>query len=66
MSPKLKKLLAKIWDMFQNLVVGVAGCILLWYILLITTFASFNIPTDSMQPAILPGDNVLDLRMECR
>lgn len=59
MSPKLKKLLVKIWDMFQNLVVGVAGCILLWYILLITTFASFKIPTDSMQSAILPGDNVL-------
>lgn len=55
----IKKLAAKLWDLFQNLVIGVFGCILLWYILQITTFASFHIPSDSMQPSIMPGDDVL-------
>ena len=52
-------LLMKLWDMFLNLVLAGFGCIVLWYVLLITTFATFTIPTDSMEPAILPGDMVM-------
>ena len=33
--------------------------IVIWWFLQITTFATFRIPTDSMQPALQPGDNIL-------
>lgn len=36
-------------------------CVLpvVWIFFQITTFATFRIPTDSMYPALLPGDNIL-------
>lgn len=50
----------------QQLVDGVIsvmfyGCVLFvgWIVLQVTTFASFKIPTDSMEPALIPGDNIL-------
>ena len=33
--------------------------IVIWWFLQITTFATFRIPTDSMHPALQPGDNIL-------
>ena len=30
-----------------------------WFLLQTTSFAIFRVPTDSMQPALLPGDNIL-------
>ena len=38
-----------------------AGCvgIIVWFLLVITSFSSFKVPTGSMEPAILPGDNIL-------
>ena len=36
-------------------------CVLavVWILLQIVSFTSFRIPTDSMQPALHPGDNIL-------
>lgn len=41
-----------------------AACVLCflylsWLLLQVTTYASFRIPTDSMVPTLLPGDNIL-------
>ena len=33
--------------------------IVIWWFIQITTFATFRIPTDSMQPTLQPGDNIL-------
>lgn len=32
---------------------------IVWLFFQITTFASFKIPSDSMEPALLPGDNII-------
>ncbi|MBQ2856061.1 MAG: signal peptidase I [Bacteroidaceae bacterium] len=41
--------------------VSVYLCVLafVWFVLQITVMASFRIPTDSMQPTLQPGDNIL-------
>lgn len=31
----------------------------LWVLLQVTCIATFKIPSDSMEPALLPGDNIL-------
>jgi signal peptidase I len=33
--------------------------LILWLFLMVTSFASFRIPSNSMEPSILPGDNIL-------
>ena len=37
------------------------GCVLvvIWLLLQTTSYTSFRIPTDSMQPTLQPGDNIL-------
>ncbi len=39
---------------FVFCVIGIA-----WMLIQITTFASFKIPSDSMEPTLLPGDNII-------
>jgi signal peptidase I len=38
---------------------GVCMSVTLWIILQVFFFTSFKIPTDSMEPALLPGDNII-------
>lgn len=42
-----------------NLILIACGAIILWLLLIITTFSSFKVPTGSMEPTILPGDYIL-------
>ena len=54
----MKRVLKNV-DRLLNLFLGIAFLLLVRFLLQTTTFASFRIPTDSMQPALLPGDNIL-------
>lgn len=42
-----------------GLIVLFLGLFALWLFLQVTTFTTFRIPTDSMEPALLPGDCIL-------
>ena len=44
---------------FLTLLTCIALLLLVRFLLQITTFASFRVPTDSMKPVLLPGDNIL-------
>lgn len=60
MNNKAKRpLFLRIADWLLNLVLIASGVIILWLLLIITTFSSFKVPTGSMEPAILPGDCIL-------
>lgn len=49
----------RIADWLLNLILIACGGIIVWLILIITTFSSFKVPTGSMEPTILPGDYIL-------
>ena len=42
-----------------TLLTWMAILIVVRFLLQTTTFATFRVPTDSMQPTLLPGDNIL-------
>ncbi len=46
-------------DKLMNLFLIICGAVLLWLVLQITCIVSFKIPSDSMEPALLAGDNIL-------
>lgn len=46
-------------DRIMNLFLIICGAVLLWILLQVTSIASFKIPSDSMEPALLAGDNIL-------
>lgn len=46
-------------DKIMNLFLIICGVALLWILLLVTCIASFKIPSDSMEPTLLAGDNIL-------
>lgn len=46
----------RIIDWLLNLILIACGGIIVWLLLIITTFSSFKVPTGSMEPTILPGD----------
>ena len=55
MEKKLHKWLCRIQDvLFVGLVV-----VLVWLFLQVSTYATFRIPSDSMEPAILAGDYIV-------
>ena len=49
----------KVLDKLLSVCFWLCILLLVWLLLLVTTFASFRIPSDSMEPLILPGDNIL-------
>ena len=49
----------KLFNWLLNLILIACGGIIVWLLLIITTFSSFKVPTGSMEPAILPGDYIL-------
>ena len=55
----LKKWIQKGIDWLSNLILIAAGLVALWLFLLVFVYASFRIPTDSMEPTLVPGDYVL-------
>ena len=54
----LKKWIQKGIDWLSNLILAAAGLVVLWLFLLVFVYASFRIPTDSMEPTLVPGDYV--------
>ena len=60
MKKEIKKtIFYRIFDWLLNLILIACGGIIVWLLLIITTFSSFKVPTGSMEPAILPGDYIL-------
>ena len=49
----------KYWNSILTLLAWIAILIVVRFLLQTTTIASFRVPTDSMQPTLLPGDNIL-------
>ena len=49
----------KYWNSILTLLAWIAILIVVRFLLQTTTIASFRVPTDSMQPALQPGDNIL-------
>lgn len=56
---RLKRRIQKAANWVTNLVLVAFGLVLLWLFVFIFCISSFKIPTDSMQPALQPGDNIL-------
>ncbi len=50
---------SKLVDKLLSILLIICGLIVFWIIIQITSFVSFKIPSDSMEPALLPGDNIL-------
>ena len=55
----IKKIMLIAFDWLQNVIIGGFVVAVLWYGLRLTTFATFRIPTDSMEPAIMAGDQII-------
>ena len=55
----IKRIMLIAFDWLQNLIIGGFVVAVLWYGLRLTTVATFRIPTDSMEPAIMAGDQVI-------
>lgn len=53
------KYCSKLTDKLLSILLILCGLIVFWIIIQITSFVSFKIPSDSMEPALLPGDNIL-------
>lgn len=46
-------------DKLLNLLLIVFGVVVIWILLLVTSIATFKIPSDSMEPALFAGDYIL-------
>lgn len=57
------KLLQKILNKALNILFYLCLFIMLWVVGQIFCFTSFRIPTDSMEPALIPGDNIVVNKM---
>ncbi len=58
-SGKKKKGASWVVDKFLNLFLIACGVVVIWIPLQVTSIATFKIPSDSMEPALLAGDNIL-------
>ena len=58
-SGKKKKVLLWVVDKFMDLFLITCGIVVVWILLQVTSIATFKIPSDSMEPALLAGDNIL-------
>lgn len=50
---------SKLVDKIFSILLLLCGLAVFWIIIQITSFVSFKIPSDSMEPALLPGDNIV-------
>ena len=56
---KIGKVLYRLFDGLLNLILLAFGVVVLWLLLQVSSIATFRIPTDSMEPALTAGDNIL-------
>ncbi len=56
---RIRKILLRCADWVMNIFLGAVALCVLWFVAQLFGFASFHIPTDSMMPTIMPGDNIL-------
>ena len=55
----IKKIMLIAFDWLQNVIIGGFVVAVLWYGRRLTIFATFRIPTESMEPAIMAGDQII-------
>lgn len=58
-SGKIKKRVFWVVDKLMNLFLIVCGMLVIWILLQVTSIATFRIPSDSMEPTLIAGDNIL-------
>ncbi len=56
---RTKRIAMRLADWLVNLTLFAFGLVVLWLISIVFFVSSFKIPTDSMQPTLQPGDNIL-------
>lgn len=59
MKKQRKYIILKIIDRFLSLLIGVFSFIILLFMVQLFSLTSFKIPTNSMEPTLIPGDNIL-------
>lgn len=59
MNKRFQNLLYKVINLLYSLLIGVFGLVLLYGIATLFCFASFRVPSDSMEPALMEGDHIL-------
>lgn len=55
---KLEKVVEKWMDRLVNAILAFVFCFVVYVLLQVFVVCSFKIPSDSMEPALLPGDNI--------
>ena len=58
-SGKKKKGVSWVVDKLLNLFLIAFGVVVIWILIQVNSIATFKIPSDSMEPALLAGDNIL-------
>lgn len=53
---KWRRIGTRALDIGSTIVLAVFGCVVVWVLLLFTTYDTFRTPTESMTPTLLPGD----------
>lgn len=56
---KYRQCIVKVVDKLLTLFLIICGIGILWFAFQITTFTTFRIPSDSMEPSLMAGDNIL-------
>ena len=58
-TQRFKNSFSKVWNRFINIIFGTSMLVVLFIVMQVFCFSTFKIPSDSMAPELITGDNVL-------
>lgn len=58
-TQRIKNSFSKVWNRFINIIFGTSMLVVLFIVMQVFCFSTFKIPSDSMAPELITGDNVL-------
>lgn len=58
-TQRIKNSFSKVWNRFINIFFGTSMLVVLFIVMQVFCFSTFKIPSDSMAPVLITGDNVL-------
>lgn len=58
-TQRIKNSFSKVWNRFINIFFGTSMLVVLFIVMQVFCFSTFKIPSDSMAPELITGDNVL-------